>query len=374
MALPVLIILCGISCYSLLIFLIASRIRKQKSSSGDGRDHSLKVSVIIPFRNEAKNLPFLVRDLLAQSYPHSLHEVIFVDDHSDDGSGAVLASLTSHASGFSSLTLPPGSMGKKAALYHGIQHASYARLIQVDADCRLGPQFVASHMDFLEKHPSDLVAGLLTTSKGKGGFLEVFERLDLLALAGTGAGSFGLGRPMMCSGANLAYSRDLYMETRVFDPVETTQSGDDMFLMIGARKLSRTLAFNTAREACVETAPVPSLRALLAQRIRWGKKSTRYGMADIQILALLVTLTNLAILLMPLWFVLFQESWPFLAGVWIVKSLADFVLLFRTSGLSFQRGALLWFIPVSLSYYPVFFITLVGILLGRGRIRWKREA
>jgi len=333
------------------------------------KDKPQKVSVIIPFRNEAENLPFLVRDLLAQSYPKNRVEVVFVDDHSSDGSGSVLDSMVSGISGFSHLPLLPGNSGKKAALYHGIQHASNERLIQVDADCRLGPHFIASHMAFLEKHPSDLVAGLLSTSQGKGGFLEAFERLDLMALAGTGAGSFALGRPMMCSGANLAYSRDLYMETRVFDPVETCESGDDMFLMIGARKLKRTLAFNTACEACVETAPVPSFRALLSQRIRWGAKSTRYGMADIQMLAVLVALTNLIVLLMPLWFFLYTEGWPCLAGAWIVKSLVDFLLIYRVSGLCQQKAGLHWFLPVSLAYYPVFFLSLVGSLLGR--TSWK---
>jgi len=370
MALPVIIILFCISCYSLVIFLISSGVKKCEISSDLGSDPSVKLSVIIPFRNEVEHLPLLFHDLQAQSYPRNMYEVIFVDDHSDDESRAVMDSMVSEVPGFSCLRLLPGSSGKKAALNHGIQHASHERLIQVDADCRVGRQFIASHMAFLEKHPSDLVAGLLISSKGEGGFLEVFERLDLLALAGTGAGSFGMGRPMMCSGANLAYSRELYMETRSFDPVETIESGDDMFLMIGARKLKRTLAFNTANEASVETTPVHSLRALLAQRIRWGAKSTLYGMADIQVLAILVALTNLTVLMMPLWFFLFTGEGHWLAGAWILKSLADFVLLYRISVVSHQRTGLLWFIPVSLAYYPVFFMTLVGILLGRSR--WKR--
>ena len=371
MALYVIIILSTVFCYSLVMFLISSGVRECEISPDGVSDNSLKVSVIIPFRNEAKNLPLLVDDLLAQSYPKSLHEVIFVDDHSGDESGAVIDSMISAAPGFSCLRLLPVSSGKKAALYHGIQNASHDRLIQVDADCRVGPDFIASHMAFLEEHPSDLVAGVVTTSRGTGGFLEAFERLDLLALAGSGAGSFRIGRPMMCSGANLAYSRELYMETRFFDPVETIESGDDMFLMIGARKLRRTIAFNTAREACVETEPVPTLRALLAQRIRWGAKSTHYGMADIQLFALLVSLTNLSLLLMPLWLILFTGWWPWLAGGWIVKSLADFVLLYRISGITSQRGGLLLFLPVSLAYYPVFLISLVGVLLGR--TRWERD-
>jgi hypothetical protein len=226
-------------------------------------------------------------------------------------------------------------------------------------------------MAFLKNNPSDLVAGLVLGSRERGGFPEAYERLDLMSLAGSGAGSFALGRPMMCSGANLSYSRDLYMETRRFDPVELSESGDDMFLMIGARKLKRTLAYNIAPEASVETAPVRSFRKLLRQRIRWGAKSYHYGLADIQGLALLVSLTNLGILLLPLWCILYTGLWPWLAGAWLIKSLTDLLLLFRISGISHQRDVLWWFIPVSLVYYPVFFISMVGALLGKSG--WKRD-
>jgi cellulose synthase/poly-beta-1,6-N-acetylglucosamine synthase-like glycosyltransferase len=191
-----------------------------------------------------------------------------------------------------------------------------------------------------------------------------------MALAGSGAGSFAMGRPMMCSGANLSYSRELYMETRIFDPVEKAESGDDMFLMIGARKLNRTLTYNTDSEALVTTATVKTLGQLLKQRFRWGSKTVHYAMADIQGLALLVSLANLGILLMPLWFILYTGYWPWLTGAWLMKTLADLLLLYSISGISHQRDVLRWFVPVSLAYYPVFFISLLGALLGKPR--WKQ--
>jgi len=336
----------------------------------NGRKQSASVSVIIPFRNEETHLPLLINDLKAQSYPPGLWEVIWVNDHSTDRSGEIAEAMIADIPGFKYLTMPPERSGKKSALAFGIQHASHERLIQVDADCRVGARFIGSHMAYLEKYPADLVAGLVSTFPARSKFLEVFERLDLLALAGVGAGSFGIGRPMMCSGANLSYSRELYMETRSYDPLETTESGDDMFLMIGARKLNRTLAFNTAHESCALTSPVPTFRQLVAQRVRWGAKSTRYGMADIQGFALLVTATNLSIFLIPLWFFLFPGGWWWLAGGWMFKSLADFVLLYRVSGLTHQRGNLFWYVPVSLVYYPVFFLSLAVMLLG---VRaWKK--
>ena len=43
-------------------------------------------SVIIPFRNEAKNLPKLLESVQSLKYPKHLFEVIFVNDFSEDDS------------------------------------------------------------------------------------------------------------------------------------------------------------------------------------------------------------------------------------------------------------------------------------------------
>jgi hypothetical protein len=174
---------------------------------------------------------------------------------------------------------------------------------------------------------------------------------------------------MMCSGANLSYSRKLYEETRSFDPESTVASGDDMFMMIGARKLGKILSFISDRESIVRTVPQKDLASLIAQRIRWGSKAGRYKMLDIQLLAFLVSMTNVSILLMPLWIILFSPWWPWLAGAWMFKTFVDFMLLFRMTGICESRSDLMMFLPVSLLYYPYFLVTVLGAL--RGKTVWK---
>jgi biofilm PGA synthesis N-glycosyltransferase PgaC len=367
MALPVIICLIIIYFYGLIIFIFFIEMEKGREIPGGVIENPRPVSVIVPFRNEAENLPDLLNDLAAQSYPDGFWEVIFVDDHSDDGSGSTLESLLksklAHKRDFRLLFMPPGRSGKKAALSRGIESAKNDWIIQLDADCRVGARFIASHISFLEEHPSDLIAGIVTTRRESGKFLEIYERLDMLSMVGSGAGSFGLGRPVMCSGANLAYSRQLYTETRSFDPVTATASGDDMFLMIGARKLGKTLSYTVNRESMAEAGPVKDFRSLIRQRIRWGSKTSRYGMADIQLLAVVVSLTNLSILLLPVFILCFTGSWPWLFGGVIFKTLADFMLLYRITGLTGQRSDLRCFIPVALVYYPLFLMAMAGAIL-----------
>jgi hypothetical protein len=94
-------------------------------------------------------------------------------------------------------------------------------------------------------------------------------------------------------------------------------------------------------------------------------------MIDIQLLAFLVSLTNISIILMPLWMILYTEWWPWLTGALFLKTLADFLLLFRISGLTGQRSDLRLFVPVTLCYYPFFLVSVLGALPGRSR--WKRS-
>ena len=372
MAIPVIIFLLVVYFYVLAILLCYLEIGKEADQEADGAKLPvMSVSILVPFRNEKDHIGILAGDFGKQTFPQGEWEVLFVDDHSTDDSAQILAPFLSEQANFHYHRLPAGISGKKGAISYGIQHAAHDRIIQVDADCRVPSGFISSHVSFLEKYPSDLVAGLVTTGKAGGRFLETFERMDMLALAGVAAGSFNLGRPLMCSGANLNYTRELYLETRMFDPGSSVPSGDDMFLMIGARKLGKTLNFNLHTQSMVTTFPVKNWKALISQRIRWGAKSARYRMPDIQFMALWVSLTNIAVLLLPLWLFLYPGLWPWLAGACAMKTLSDFMLLFRMTGITRSRKDLIQFVPATLLYYPYFLITFVGALLGK--TAWKDQ-
>lgn len=369
MLLPLTITLIIFFSYFLLLLLYFVGLLSMKAAGESEPDPKKELTVVIPFRNEAARLPELIKDLQAQSYPAELISVILVNDHSTDGSEKLVSSLVEENSAYTCVHLPHGKQGKKEAIALALSRVATPWLIQTDADCRLGSRFISSHMHFLEENPSDLVAGLVTIRRRRGGFLETFEQLDLLALNGSGAGSFALGRPIMCSGANLLYKADLYGETRIFDPAGRIPSGDDMFLLIGGRKLKRRLAFNPDKDCLVQTAPAESVAALIGQRVRWGAKSKYYQMADIQFVTVLVAAVNLLMLLAPLWMLKQPEYCRWLLPGMGLKLLADFLILAATSSKTGQTKMLWWYIPVSV-LYPVY---MTAVILGSlfGRTTWK---
>ena len=91
-----------------------------------------EVSIIIPARNEAANLPPLLESILSQA--RQPLEVLVVDDDSEDGTAAVAESAG--ATVIRSEPLPAGWRGKTWACAQGANHAKGRLLLFLDADCR----------------------------------------------------------------------------------------------------------------------------------------------------------------------------------------------------------------------------------------------
>jgi cellulose synthase/poly-beta-1,6-N-acetylglucosamine synthase-like glycosyltransferase len=89
------------------------------------------LSIIVPARNEAKALPFLLKSLSEQQYPASL-EVIVVDDDSQDETCRVAESFEVKVIRLTEL--PPGWLGKPHACQVGANAASGEWLLFTDAD------------------------------------------------------------------------------------------------------------------------------------------------------------------------------------------------------------------------------------------------
>ncbi|GAO31449.1 glycosyltransferase [Geofilum rubicundum] len=101
-------------------------------------DSAPLVSILIPARNEAHNLPSLLSDIKKLDYPHL--EVLVCNDHSTDGTPEVLKEYAADWAGlnyFDSDPLPEGWMGKNFACHQLAQRASGDWLLFLDADVRL---------------------------------------------------------------------------------------------------------------------------------------------------------------------------------------------------------------------------------------------
>ncbi|WP_434578552.1 glycosyltransferase [Thermoanaerobacterium thermosaccharolyticum] len=95
-----------------------------------------KVSVIIPARNEEKNLPYILESLKKQTYLP--YEVIVVDDFSSDKTAEIAKSYGVKV--LKNTEPPEGWTGKTWALWNGYNHSTGDLLAFIDADVRLAPR------------------------------------------------------------------------------------------------------------------------------------------------------------------------------------------------------------------------------------------
>ena len=129
------------------------------------------ISVIIPARDEARNIERCVTSLLAQDYGH--FEVIVVDDRSKDATPVILANLATARSQenprlrvLSGEELPEGWAGKPHALFQGAEIARGSWLCFMDADTFAEPNLLSASFTAAQEGKADLFTILTAQELG----------------------------------------------------------------------------------------------------------------------------------------------------------------------------------------------------------------
>jgi len=97
---------------------------------------SYQLSILIPARNEERTLGQLLRSIAIQSIKP--HEVIVIDDHSEDATAEVARKAGCNV--IASAPLPEGWTGKPWACWQGSQRATGDIFLFLDADTSLEPE------------------------------------------------------------------------------------------------------------------------------------------------------------------------------------------------------------------------------------------
>jgi len=133
--------------------------------------HSPLISVIIPVRNEERNIHRCLQALLVQTY--SNYEIIVVDDRSTDETPQILSELAkgdAHLRVIHGADLPPGWAGKPYALVQGTAAAQGQWLCFMDADTFANPELLQSTYQLAIKYHADMFS--ILTDQELGSFWE----------------------------------------------------------------------------------------------------------------------------------------------------------------------------------------------------------
>ncbi len=118
-----------------------------------------QVSVLIPARNEEKNVASLINDLLIHDYQNI--EILVFNDQSTDKTAEIVKEFTekdSRVKLINSDGLPEGWLGKNYACHSMAKLAKGRYLLFLDADVRIGNGIIQQTTSFAEKHRLGLLS------------------------------------------------------------------------------------------------------------------------------------------------------------------------------------------------------------------------
>lgn len=152
---PIMPLICGIAG----VAFIRSRHRRQEKL----RPPVKKLSIIVPFLNEAQTLPQLVEQLLRLPMPT---EIILVDDGSRDGSGAVADALAREQAGAPRHVLKvfhhDSNQGKGMAIRTALPAVTGEVVVIQDADLEYNPQDLVKLWESIARGEAEVVYGSRT--------------------------------------------------------------------------------------------------------------------------------------------------------------------------------------------------------------------
>ena len=316
---------------------------------------ALFLSVVVACRNEEKNLPVLLNYLSEQNYNSDLFEILIIDDNSNDNTSAIAIAFE----GIKNLVVLKNSeRGKKSAIRLGVSVSKGSLIVTTDADCRMGQSWLKTIASFFEEYKPEMIILPVGMEGGKG-FFGRFQELEFLSLQGITAGTAFQGSPVMCNGANLAFTKEIYnrYSGNLHDELI---SGDDVFLLheIKSNPENKIMWLESA-EVLVFTNTSESVSLFLRQRARWISKAGAYKDRFTRVLGIVTFVTislQLSLLISGIFYPVLL--WVFLAA-FLIKSSIDYLIVINTATRYCKRQLIKWF-PLSEVIYP-FYILLVVI-------------
>ena len=322
-----------------------------------------KFSIIVPFRNEAENLPKLLDSFLKLNYPMELFEVILVDDFSSEE--CQVSSFRFQVSVINNIRV--SNSPKKDAIATAIQIVKNDWIITTDADCIVKENWLLALDNYIQLHKVSMIAGAVSYDC-KNSFLHHFQQLDLASLQGATIGSFGLGKGFMCNGANFAYTKSFFRELDGFEGNNGIASGDDVFLLQKATaQFPEKVHYLKSENNIVITKPLDDWKSLFYQRVRWASKTGSYQSKFGMSLGLIVFGGNVSFLFVVCSFLFGDRNFFVMCFLVLVKFSVDFVLIHKTS--VFLKNKTHFYL-VSCLLYP-FFSVSVALYSLFGKYEWK---
>jgi poly-beta-1,6-N-acetyl-D-glucosamine synthase len=229
------------------------------------------VSIIVPGKNEGKNIYQLVNTLREQSYTN--YELIVIDDGSDDDTPIICRSLQKN--GLINLYLRNEVRGGKASAANlGLRYARGEFIIHLDADCSYDHDAIENILvPFYYDTQIGAVGGNVIVRNYRESLcatLQSIEYYNTISIGRIARSELGIYR--VISGAFGAFRSKALRSVGGWD----IGPGLDGDITVKIRKQRYKIRFEPSA-VCQTSAPV-RFKTLIKQRLRWDKSLIRFRM------------------------------------------------------------------------------------------------
>jgi poly-beta-1,6-N-acetyl-D-glucosamine synthase len=358
--------------YTVLIFTYTYCFDKAKNYISKNST-PIKITIIVPARNEADNITRCLQAILNQNYSKAHTQIIVVNDQSTDNTANLVAAL---APQFELINLLPNTQGgKKNAIAKGVAAATGELIVCTDADCIMPNTWLSTIASFyIEKNASFIAAPVRLVpsfeNETKSTAVQIFQTIDFVTLQAITAASVNAKIHNMSNGANMAFSKAAFTAVNGFENIDHIATGDDMLLMQKIfDQFPNQVFYLKTKMAQVSSLTVNSWKQFLQQRIRWSSKATAYTDKKLFYALLLVYATNVISFVLLVSLLFNQTYWVWILVFFIVKTLVEFRLFSKAANYFNQAYLKKWFwffIPVHILY-----IIIAGGFGKMGKVTWK---
>jgi cellulose synthase/poly-beta-1,6-N-acetylglucosamine synthase-like glycosyltransferase len=334
------------------------------------KEFKTKVTVIVPCRNEEKNITNCLESILKQSYPSSLLEVIVADDNSEDNTAKISKGyLEKSTCNWKYVLVNTPSSNKKTAIAAAIKESTGELIVITDADCTSHQNWISSIVSLYKEKNYQMICGPVSIISGNNscGKFQSLEFTGLSVLAGAGIFS---RLPLLSNGANIAYTKEAFIKVGGFSGNENKASGDDTLLLFKInQQYPGKIGFIKSPEAIVSTTAQPTWSSFMQQRIRWASKSFKSNNSLNSLVSLLVFVTNFLLLVSGIGSLVYFSFNLTIICCLIVKFTVDFLLL--TCGTNFfKKQYMLFYFPLG-ELITMCYVSWVGLVANFSGYHWK---
>ncbi|WP_339922549.1 glycosyltransferase [uncultured Cyclobacterium sp.] len=296
--------------YATLSFLIRFKFKDYNSNLQD----LALVSVLLPCRNEANNLPDCLNALENLDYPSEKIRFLVADDHSEDETAGILHQWTSRAENRILVPLSnrpeKGQNGKALALAEMATHVKSGLLVFTDADCIVPPTWCKSFTR-VYKEEYGLMTGI--TAVAGGGFFSRMQALDWWLTLGKVKVVSDAGYTLTAMGNNMAMGSAAYQDSGGFGIIAENVT-EDLAMSVALYAKGYRPIHIVDKDALVITKPEKTVWNLLHQRKRWMRGAFLLPLVWQLLLGLQVAFY--AALIFGLYFI---PSWTMV--FWLIKTI-----------------------------------------------------